>query len=278
MKKVSVIMPCWNDGLYLEDAFQSVERQTWRNVEIVVVDDGSDDPYTRQQLERLSREKRCILLSQTHKGPAAARNLAVQHSSGAYILPLDADDAIAPDYIEKAVCVLEREPEVGVCYCRADFWGAMKGPWMLPDYSLAEMLKDNVVFVSSVMRREVFEHTGGYDERFMDGMEDYDFYLTVIEQGWEVYQLPETLFHYRIKPGSRSQTFSGKKEVYRQVYRTIYEKHKKLYCAHAEHIIPELREEVVENRQKIQELQEQIRKKRRLWEKVADRILSMRRG
>lgn len=265
-------MPCYNDGLYLHETFASIERQTWKNIEVIVVDDESDDPFTQQQLADLSREGRCCLLTQKHGGPAAARNLAARQASGEYLLPLDADDTIEPDYIEKAVGILEREPRVGACYCHADFFGEQRGAWNLPDYSLREMLKDNVVFVSTVMRREVFEQAGGYDVGFLAGMEDYDFNLTIIEQGWEIVQLPETLFHYRIKKDSRSQMLSKDKRVYYQVYRQLYEKHRALYCAHADEVIPDLRETFLELRQQTIDLQDQLKKNQPYWKRIVSRI------
>lgn len=267
MKKVSILMPCFNDGPYLEEALASIEQQTWKNIEVIIVNDESDDLFTRKKLADISQQGRCCLYTQKHSGPAAARNLAAYYASGEYFLPLDADDTIDNDYIEKAVDILEQNPCVGVCYCHADFFGKQRGMWELPNYSLREMLKDNIVFVSSVMRREVFEQAGGYDIKFLAGMEDYDFYLTVIEHGWEIFQLSESLFHYRIKEASRSQMLVKDKEVYFQIYRQLYEKHKELYRAYADMVIPDLREAYLELR-----MQEQCKRNRTYWKQILSKV------
>lgn len=263
-------MPCFNDGPYLDETLESIERQTWKNIEVIIINDESDDLFTQKKLADISRQGRYHLYNQKHGGPAAARNLAAHYASGEYFLPLDADDTIENDYIEKAVDILERKPRVGVCYCHANFFGKQSGAWDLPDFSLREMLKDNIVFVSSVMRREVFEQAGGYDIKFLAGMEDYDFYLTVIEQGWEIFQLSESLFHYRIKESSRSQRLIKDKEVYFQIYRRLYEKHKELYRAHADTVIPDLREAYLELR-----LQEQCKKNPPYWNRILSKIFQM---
>ena len=274
MEKVSIIMPCFNDGEYLRDTFDSIAAQTWKNIEVVVVDDGSTDVQTVQLLKQLEQEKRCQLFVQQRQGPAAARNVAFRHATGAYILPLDADDCIDPTYIEKAVQVLEANPGAGACYCQAAFFGWRQGRWELPDYSLRKMLVDNVVFVSSVMRREAFEQAGGYDESFRTGMEDYDFYLSMLENGWEIIQLPEVLFHYRIKKNSRSQTLVRDANDYHATYRRLYEKHQKLYARHMDTVIPDLRDEMLAKRQENIELQKALLRARhpvKMW--VSEHIL-----
>lgn len=258
MEKVSILMPCYNDGAYLREAFSSIEAQTWKNIEVIVVDDGSDDEMTVQTLHELEAEGRCRLYSQANQGPSAARNRAFSESVGEFILPLDADDCIEPTYIERAIQILRENERIGVCYCRADFIGRETGRWGLPDYSVDQMLIDNVVFVSSVMRRTVFEQAGGYDESMKNGMEDYDFYLSVLENKWEIYQIPEVLFHYRIKHMSRSQKLVLDVKDYHRVYRELFSKHKRLYLCYADSLIPDMREKMLVQRQEIIELKKQI--------------------
>ena len=237
MKRVSVLMPCYNDGAYIEEAVASVWAQTWPEMELIVVDDGSTDAQTRQVLDQLAAQGRCTLLRQENSGPAAARNNAFRHASGDYVLPLDADDRIAPDYVEKAVACLESDERAAVCYCRGEMFGETEGPWILPDYSLGEMLVDNVVFVTALMRREAYEQVGGFDEAMRLGMEDYDFFLSLLERGWTIRQLPETLFFYRIKDGSRSRQLSENGERRKKAYQSIWKKHAAFFGEHLEELL-----------------------------------------
>ena len=258
MARVSIIMPCYNDGRYLRETFDSIAAQTWPDIEVIEVDDGSDDAQTLDILHQLEAEGRLTLLQQDHQGPSAARNLAFRHATGSMILPLDADDGIDPAYIEKAAQVLAQQPEVGVCYGHADLFDGRTGPWELPDYSLQQMLTDNVVFVTSLCRREVFEQAGGFDESFRTGMEDYDFFLTALENGWKIHQLPETLFHYRIKNASRSQKLLRDNSDYLAVYDRLYHKHRALYAQHMDLVVPHLRRTFLQNRQEIADLRYDI--------------------
>ena len=234
MERVSVIMPCYNDGQYIEEALYSLRAQTYLNWELIVIDDGSDEPETLRVLEQLEEMPYVRLLHTNHVRPAGARNAGIRAARGTYILPLDADDTIEPTYMEKAVRILNENPSVGVVYCRADLFGEQSGPWYLPDYSLRAMLQDNIVFVTSMFRREDWERVGGFNTNMHAGMEDYDFWLSILELDREVVQIPEVLFHYRIKPKSRTTGFQDSVEQNKETYHTLYRNHTALYEKHRE--------------------------------------------
>lgn len=245
MNKVSIIMPCYNDGAYIKEAVASVRAQTYPNIELVIVDDGSDDPNTLKVLEQLEAEGACLLHTNRLR-PAGARNAGISAASGEYILPLDADDWIEPTYIEKAVEVLDSSEKVGVVYCHADLFGEQTGPWELPDYSLDKMLLDNIVFVTALFRKEDWCKVGGYRTTMVHGMEDYDFWLAILELGREIRQLPETLFHYRIKPVSRTTRFQDDPSVVQETYRMIYQQHPVLYERYKNEYAMILRDALIE--------------------------------
>ena len=234
MERVSVIMPCYNDGQYIEEALYSLRAQTYLNWELIVIDDGSDEPETLRVLEQLEEMPYVRLLHTNHVRPAGARNAGIRAARGTYILPLDADDTIEPTYMEKAVRILNENPSVGVVYCRADLFGEQSGPWYLPDYSLRAMLQDNIVFVTSMFRREDWERVGGFNTNMHAGMEDYDFWLSILELDREVVQIPEVLFHYRIKPKSRTTGFQDSVEQIKETSHTLYRNHTALYEKHRE--------------------------------------------
>lgn len=232
---VSVVMPCYNDGPYIEEAVDSLRKQTWTNLELVIIDDGSDEE-TVQMIEQTPFPRKKILHT-SHIGPAAARNKGISEAEGGFILPLDADDTIDETYIQKAMAVMMANSNAGIVYCRADLFGEAKGLWDLPDYSLKTELLDNCIFVTAIFRKEDWEKVGGFCEEFRAGMEDYDFWLSLIEMGREVYQLQEVLFHYRIKTVSRTSRFQNsyadKQETYVQLYwrhRELYRQNMDIYC------------------------------------------------
>lgn len=246
MSKVSIIMPCYNDGKYLEEAVASVRAQTYPDIELIIIDDGSTDPQTIEILEQMQSEPTLNLIRTNRLRPAGARNAGIKVATGKYILPLDADDTIDPFYVEKAVNILQNNQEVGVVYCYADLFGDKSGRWDLPNYSLEKMLLDNIVFVTAMFYKEDWEKVGGFNTSMEHGMEDYDFWLSLLEIGREIYQIPEVLFHYRIKPSSRTTEFMNDINIVKRTYRDIYLSHPGLYEKYKKEYALILRDAVIE--------------------------------
>lgn len=245
MEKVSIIMPCYNDGIYIEEAIQSVLLQTYKNVEIIIINDGSDDEKTLNILSHMKNEKINVIHTNRLR-PAGARNEGIKYATGKYILPLDSDDKIEPTYIEKAINIIEKENNIGVVYCYADLFGEKTGRWELPDYSIEHMILDNVVFVTALFYKSDWEKVGGFNTTMKAGMEDYDFWLSILELDREIYQIPEVLFHYRIKPSSRTTEFQYNCSVVQDTYKTIYKQHPKFYEKYKEEYAIALRNTLID--------------------------------
>lgn len=246
LKRVSVIMPCYNDGKYIYQAIASVREQTYQNIELIIIDDGSEDRETVGIIHDIKEKGQAIILQTEHAGPAEARNQGILYASGQYILPLDSDDIIEKTYVEKCVRILEERENIGVVYCFADLFGEKEGPWELPPYSLKNMLVHNVVFVTAMFRKVDWERVGGFDASMHAGMEDYAFWLSILALGKEIYQIPEVLFHYRIKKVSRTSKFLDDREQAKDVYREIYFRHREFYQEHLEEYVLALRDALVE--------------------------------
>jgi glycosyltransferase involved in cell wall biosynthesis len=225
MTTVSVVIPCFNQGQFLREAVASVLGQSFADFEIIVVDDGSTEERTIELLQNFAREKTRVIHTANH-GLAAARNNGIAVAEGRYILPLDADDRIEATYLEKAVAVLDGDPEIGIVYCQARLFGAVDSDWDLPDYSLERMLVDNIIFCSACYRRDDWLAAGGYDPGMIYGWEDYEFWLSLIEKGRKVVRLPETLFYYRV--ASDSMVRSKEKWQKVEMFRRIYQRHRQL--------------------------------------------------
>lgn len=226
MPKVSVVIPCYNQGMYLDEAVTSVLDQTYQDLEIIIINDGSTDTYTNKLLSDYRRPKTRVIRS-ANQGLPSARNTGIEGAAGLYILPLDADDRIGREYLEKAVPVLDGSPDVGIVYANAEFFGSRTGRWNLPEYSFDLMLAVNVIYASGMFRKDDWQNAGGYRTNMRYGYEDWDLWLSIIEKGKRVHRIPEVQFYYRIKPVTMSKSLSAgdKLKMYLQVYRN----HKSLY-------------------------------------------------
>lgn len=225
MCEISVVIPCYNAGKYLNQAISSVQRQTFSNWEIIIVDDGSNDLFTLNYLNELSkkRDTKISIFYQKNHGTAHARNTAIGYAKGTYILPLDADDIIEPTYMEKAINVFERHKNIGIVYCRAKKFGIECGEWKLPDFSEKIMTIQNVIFCSAFFYKSDWQKVGGYPLYAKHGLEDYAFWLRILNLGRDVYRINEILFSYRILPKSRTinfEKFSKEKiDTYAAIFR-----------------------------------------------------------
>jgi glycosyltransferase involved in cell wall biosynthesis len=240
---VSVIIPCYNQGAYLKTAVTSVLNQSYPAYEIIVINDGSTCPRTDRLLKEASFPKSAIYHT-ANQGVAAARNEGISRAKGKYILPLDADDKIGPDYLRQAVAVMEGDGEVGIVYSRAEYMGLLAGPVPLADYSLEQMLYDNVIFCSGLFRHADWKQVGGYKADMKHFMEDYDFWLSIISLGRKVVQLPECHFYYRIK--RQSATTKVGPEQYLEMRIKTYMRHRDLYLQHADAVFKRVFEGVRE--------------------------------
>lgn len=195
MERVSVISACYNHGAFVEEMVQSVLNQTWPVHELIIVDDGSDK-RTREVLTTL-RDGRVRIIHQANKGPARARNLAIAHASGEIIMNLDADDKVAHTFVERCVEQFQLHPDAGIVYSDVHFFGERKGLFDLPPFSLRSMLEGNCIVADACFRRNDWKATGGYSSELIYGYEDYDFWLSILELGRNVYKIEEPLVYYR---------------------------------------------------------------------------------
>jgi glycosyltransferase involved in cell wall biosynthesis len=235
MPKISIIIPCYNQGEYIDEAVDSVLHQTFQDFEIIIVNDGSTNEFTKNKLKNYTKPK-CKVIHTDNQGLPSARNNGILVSSGSYILPLDADDKIGPKYLEEATKILDKNHEIGIVYCNAEYFEARRGRWILPEYSLERMLIMNVIFCSSFFRKEDFLSVGGYECDMKYGWEDWDLWLRFIEKGKEVYKLPDVHFFYRIKEDKSmisDLVFDSEKKNYS--LKKIYMNHVDLYINNLGH-------------------------------------------
>ncbi|HEV7572885.1 MAG TPA: glycosyltransferase [Thermoanaerobaculia bacterium] len=230
--RLSVIVPCHDDGDYLIDAVASVERNA-SAAELIVVDDGSTQPRTRQVLAAL-REAGHRVIEQPHSGLSAARNVGIAASNGDYLLPLDADNRLLPGFAAEAVALLDGDPAAGVAYGDRREFGARTGDVAVPELDLPRMLWSNYIDACAVVRRAVWSDIGGYDVACE--LEDWDFWLGAAQRGWRFIHLPSPAFEYRVRPDSLLRRVLRRTD-YASTLRRLYDKHRDLVSAHAAGIL-----------------------------------------
>lgn len=201
--RLSVVIPCYNHGQYIEEAIASVRSAQRDDIEIIVVDDGSTDARTQQEMERLALDPNLTLIRQANSGLAAARNVGITAARAEYILPLDADNRIRPAYIERGIAILDAHPHVGVVYGDAEYFGSKTGRWKIGPFERERLLKWNYIDACAVIRKKLWEQNGGYRRGMpVQGLEDWEFWLHTLSHGWGFFYVPEILFDYRVMPGS----------------------------------------------------------------------------
>ncbi len=213
--KLSVVVTCYNLGDYLPEALESIERyERSADYEVIIVDDGSTDPNTRNVIAGLDRG-RYHVLEQANMGLAKARNNGIARSSGAYIISLDADNHLHPAFLERSISILDAEPEVGVVYGDAMYFEGRTGLWKVGPYDFPRLLKSNYIDACACFRRTVWMEVGGYDEHMpYMGIEDWDFWLRCSVAGVTFRYVEEVFFDYRVRNGSMLEgTYEHRKEL-----------------------------------------------------------------
>ena len=230
--RISVLIPCFNHGQFIGEALESVFSQTLQDFEIVVVDDGSTDPGTRDALAGLPRD-RVTLLTTGNRGLPAARNHAARHARGEFLCALDADDKLAAEWFEKAVCVLDEKPHMAFVSHWLETFGDERWTWKPERCDLPSLLARNVVNGAALVRRTAFDAVNGYDESMREGCEDWDFWLRLVERGYQGAIITEVLFYYRRRSDSMSRVMLDE-QAYRRPLDVLVSKHE---AAYREHVI-----------------------------------------
>ncbi|MFF3356493.1 glycosyltransferase family 2 protein [Streptomyces sp. NPDC002917] len=200
---VSVVIPCHDYARYLPEAVSSVLAQTFRDWELVIVDDGSTDNTVEVAQALIARhpDRRIRLVQQSNGGVSAARNTGIETSTGRYILPLDADDVIAATMLEKTVGVLDSDPGIAIASTDVFTFTDDDLPpqaMPLPAYSRELLLQRLIMFYCSLYRRGAWQTVGGYNESMRAG-EDWDFWIGCVEHGFDAHHIHEALFGARNK-------------------------------------------------------------------------------
>jgi glycosyltransferase involved in cell wall biosynthesis len=231
---VTVVVTCFNYGRFLHEAVDSALTQDGGPPNMIVVDDGSTDSATLTAIDELPSEVEVI--RQPNSGPPAARNAGLHRAHTRYLIVLDADDRLAPGALAALRAPLDANPvevpyggansRLGFTYGRIRFIGLWQGELRWPGYDPFKLLYRQTIGSTCLMRREVFEDTGGFDPSFT-ACDDWDFWLNALSHGWYGLRVPETTFEYRRHGTSMS---SDMRRDYRRIYQRVRAKHAPLYA------------------------------------------------
>ena len=208
--KVSIIIPCYNDGAVLREALASVEQVRNANLlDVIVVDDGSVEVETKKILSEVEQAGYCVL-RQPNRGVGVARNAGIRLARGEFILPLDSDNRLRDVYLNEGVSLLKKNSSVGVIYTDIEHFGESSAVVQVPEFDLLSLIREGFIDVCALYRKDLWEEVGGYDEHMpWMGLEDWDFWLRVAFHGSTFVHLPKVGFDYRVRKDSISVKTTG---------------------------------------------------------------------
>ncbi len=198
---VSVVIPSYNHARFVTEAVMSVVHQTWPNIQLIVIDDGSLDESSAI-LSRLSKEQGFHFISQTNRGLPATLNRGLALTQGKYFCAFASDDIMLPERFERQILVMEKNPSIAVCDANMqhiDQDGKMLGATRRPsgDIRFADFCeKGNSLNAPAVMmRKSVLAEVGGYDEDIR--VEDLAMWMKLSYHGYRLYRIEDVVVHYR---------------------------------------------------------------------------------
>lgn len=212
--RVSIVIPCYKQAHYLSDAIQSAINQIYKDIEIIVVNDGSPDNTS----DVARKFKQVKLIEQANAGLSAARNAGIKAATGGWILTLDADDKIDPTFIEKTI------RKADIVSTKVQNFGDSTRKWEPPTLypKHEDFLRHNQINCCSLFKKDAWAMVGGYDEKMKLGFEDWDFWIRATGAGFNVAVVPEHLFFYRKHGPSMVTEANNNRDKIKKYMRTKY--------------------------------------------------------
>lgn len=196
---MTIVTPFYNAGAYFAQTYRSVMNQTFPWFEWVIVDDGSDCQEDLELLQKLSqRDARIVLLHQKNCGLAGARNAGIRQAQTDIIVPLDADDLLAPQYLEYTYFGLYFHPEASWCYTDTVGFGQQEYVWRYP-WNARKLKTYNYLTATAAIRKQALIEAGGYRVEKQSYYEDWRFWLQMLSMHKYPVHVKGYLFWYRRK-------------------------------------------------------------------------------
>jgi glycosyltransferase involved in cell wall biosynthesis len=211
--RISFVIPCYNHGKYIDETIASIDAIEDKNLyEIIIVNDGSTEELCNQRLAELEKTGSYKIIWQENQGVCKARNKGFSYARGEYILPVDSDNKIKKEYMQKALSILDNNADVSVVYADSDLMGLETGVRVAGEFNLQRLMLDNFIDNCSVFRASMLHDLGGHDTyKTINGHEDWEFWMRAAFKGYKFHYINEPLFEYRVLPNSGSARLSANK-------------------------------------------------------------------
>lgn len=235
-KLLSVVVPAYNMGEMLAEAVDSLILSSYRPLEIVVVNDGSDDPASLACLYQLrvpaGAGVELRVIHQRNRGLALTRNIGAAAATGEFLSFLDGDDLVERDYYSRAIAVLQEYDNVGFVGCWLRYFGDNDTSWLTWNPEPPFLLYHNLINSASIVcRRELYLEHGQNDPRYNVGMEDYAAVIQMVAAGVPGVALPERLFRYRVRSDSMMRGFNNANQML--MYERLAQLNQQFYSEYA---------------------------------------------
>lgn len=222
---VSVVVPCWNGGAFIDRLLASLAKQTFRDFETIIIDDGSTDAMTKEKLAALEAPIRVV--RQENHGLPGARNTGFRKANTDFVLPLDCDDTIEPSFLAETYARISSAPfHVGFVFTHMRLAGARAGV-QARHFDLFDQLFLNQMPYCMLIRKSAWTSVGGYDETMREGYEDWDFNIRLATAGFRGIEIARPLFVYQIR--HEGMLVSRSRRTHGILWRTIRNKNPELY-------------------------------------------------
>lgn len=246
MKKVSIVIACYNHEKFVAKSIQSALDQDYPNLEVIVVNDGSTD--NSLEIIESFKDDRLVIINQPNAGVIETRNYAISISKGDYILPLDSDDYLASRDVVSAMVneIGEADLIFGNYKCFGNNDKLVK-PILK---SLPSLLIENFISATSLFTKEIFNRVGGYSEVMQGGYEDWEFSIRLMNVG-KIKKIEKTIFYYRTQKISRN-TQAEKKAA--ELVKTIINNNKDIYCSNLSDIINDYNQRILFQKTRVKKI------------------------
>ena len=231
---ISVVIPYYKLGNIVDETVQSIKQSDYKNIEIVIVDDGNTEKEDIEALEKYKDDKQVRIVSIPNGGLANARNVGAQNAKGEFIAFLDADDKIDPTFYSKAIKILHQYKNVSYVYSWVQNFEQNENVWPTFNVHIPYLLCANMLAAFTVIRKNDFLNFGKNRVELEYGMEDYDGWVSLAEHGYLGVAIPEKLNLYRIREDSMSRQFNKKMRIY--LYQKSINGHDRLFEKYAKDV------------------------------------------
>ncbi|MCI9016662.1 MAG: glycosyltransferase [Clostridia bacterium] len=228
---LSIVIPYYNLGQTISETILSIKKSTYKNYEIIIVNDGSTDKESISILEEFKNDTQIKIINIENKGLANARNVGAENAKGEFLAFIDADDKIEETFYEKAIKILNQYDNVSYIYSWVQYFEGDNANWITFNTHIPYLLCANMLAAFAVIRKNDFLNFGKNRVEMEYGMEDYDSWVSLASHGCLGVSIPEYLNIYRVRKNSMARQFNKKMRIY--LYDVLSHNYPDLYAKYA---------------------------------------------